>query len=484
MILLRIILVRPVQPPPPQTSNRHVQQQQQQSSSYYVPVAPRQQIVQPPSSIPSSTSSSSLSSSSSATHYQGQVSLPPPTVISRPVPTPVNIAYKTLPFYQPISCIYECRQAFRYDNHRKQFYSRNEFLLSIDTCNKLALSYEYDIDLDTHKTSKCLLLRLVRTDQPPLPNGQYDDSLPPNLSIHVNSQNVTNLPAPKPCTRQQTDLIRPGREIDITSYCMFNPALKNELSLSWFYRQDNAHLHQQYGNAQYALHIFLVKRLTVDDLYESIRNKQARFSRDDIMRLLAKAMAIDRDLGLEVSDQKLKLKCPVDQRRLRTPVRAVTCQHIQCFDLANYISTFDLIKIFEFHFEILFFLAINERAGKWACPVCNKTASFDDLQIDAYTESILNSIQNENINEISIDSQCNWKPVTASSMNEQQYNHHQQIISNVHDIVLDDDDDDDNDSNNNQIDRKPNLNIDLKPDLPLIPTAMPCSSDIIFLDDD
>ena len=40
------------------------------------------------------------------------------------------------------------------------------------------------------------------------------------------------------------------------------------------------------------------------------------------------------------------------------------------------------------------------------------------------------------------------------------------------------------DDNNNQIDLKPNLNLDLKPDLPLISSTIPCSSDIIFLDDD
>lgn len=453
--------IRPTQPTN-QTSNNHVQQ----PSSYYASVAPRQQYIQPGSV----SSISPPTSSSSTPHYQGQVLLPPPSVILRPTPTvnpaPLTIVHKTLPFYQPLSCVYECLQAFRFDNHRKQFYSRNEFLLSIDICNQLALSSEYDADLDTHKTNKCLILRLVRTDQPPLPNGKYDDSLPPNLTLHVNTYNVTNLPAPKPCTRQQADLLRPGREIDITPCCMFNPALKNEITMTWFCRQDNATLQQQYSNAQYALHVFLVKHLTVDDLYEQIKNKKTRFYRDDTMKLLAKAMAIDRDLGLEVSDQKLKLKCPIDQRRLRTPVRATTCQHIQCFDLTNYIT-------------------INEKAAKWTCPVCNKIASYDDLQIDAYTESILNSIQNEDINEISIDSQCNWRPVTLSSTHEQQ-NHHQQIISNVHDIVLDDDDDDDNNNNENhhQIDEKPNLNTDSKSDIPKISSVMPCSSDIILLDDD
>ncbi len=304
-----------------------------------VSVVPRQQYVRP--AIPASSSSTSI------TRYQVPILPPPPSTITRlTLPTTLNIVHKTLPFYQPLTCVYECQQVFRYDTYRKQFFSRNDFLLSHDVCNQLALSYDYDSDLDTHKTSKCLIMRLVRIDQPPMSNGKYDDNLPPNLVVHINAHNLTNLPAPKPCTRQQSDLIRIGREIDITSYCMFNPVLNNELAMTWSYRQDNTNLHLQYVNAQYALHIFLVQHLTIEDLCEQIKNKTMKFHREDLVKLLAKAIATDRDLGLEVSDQILKLKCPIDQRRLKIPIRAITCQHLQCFDLTNYIGI-DIISIFE-----------------------------------------------------------------------------------------------------------------------------------------
>ena len=232
----------------------------------------------------------------------------------------------------------ECYQVFRYDSYRKQYSFRHDYLLSLDVCNQLALSFDYDADLDIHKTNKCLILRLARIDQPPMANGKYDDNLPPNLIMHINSQNVSHLPVPKPCTRQQMDLVRIGREIDITSYCMFNPMLSNELSITWSYRPENAELHSKYATAQYALHIFLVQHMNVDELCEHIKMKPAKSYREDLVKLVARARATDRDLGLEVSDQILKLKCPIDQRRLRTPIRAVTCQHLQCFDLSNYIG--------------------------------------------------------------------------------------------------------------------------------------------------
>ena len=223
-------------------------------------------------------------------------------------------------------------------NTVKQHMSHDGFLLSLDVCNQLALSYDYDPTSNNHKTSKRLLLRLARLDQPPSVRGTYDDNLPPNVAIHVNGHALTNLPIPKACTRQQNDLIRIGREIDITSNCMFNPILKNEIKIVWSYHPDNTTLHVQYENAQYALHVFLVEYLTVEELCEQIRKKPVRFIRDDLVKLLSKARANDRVLGLEVSDQKLKLTCPIDHRRIKKPVRATTCQHLQCFDLTNYIG--------------------------------------------------------------------------------------------------------------------------------------------------
>lgn len=122
-----------------------------------------------------------------------------------------------------------------------------------------------------------------------------------------------------------------------------------------------------------------------------------------------------------------------------------------------------------------FCLALNEKAGKWICPVCNKTALFDDLQIDSYTESIINSIENENITEITIDSHLNWSPVTSSSslFIEQQ---HQQTAY-IDDIVLDDDEMDDD---HQSIDTK--LNIQLMSSSSSTTINQP--TDVILIDDD
>ena len=327
--------------------------QQQPNRPSFTSLFQRYQV--PTLAPPSQPTLASLSSSTSQPPF-----ILPSTNNSTRSPI-TKIVHKPLPFYRPITCVYERYYIFHYDQYRKQYISHDEFLLSLDVCNQLALSYDYDPNLNIHKTSKCLILRLALIDQPPTFDGKYDDNLPPNLTVHVNGHTVTNLPTPKACTRQQNDLIRIGREIDITPHCMFNPTLKNEIKISWSYRQDNTSLRIQYANAQYALHIFLVDHLTVEELCEQIEKKSVRFFRDDLVKLLAKARANEGDLELEVSDQKLKLVCPIDQRRLKKPTRATTCQHLQCFDLTNYIgklflflffSTENLKKNFFHHWKI------------------------------------------------------------------------------------------------------------------------------------
>lgn len=249
-----------------------------------------------------------------------------------------KIVHRPLPFYNILACIYERQRIFRYDVYRKKYISHNEFILPFDVCNQLALSSDYDPVLNSHVNTKHLLLRLVRIDQPPTYNGKFEDNLPVNVEIQVNGTPLNNLPLPKPCTRQYRDLLRPGREINITPHCIFNPMLQNEITIMWTYRPDNKDVAIQYVNADYALHVFLAERLTVDELCERVLQKPEKFFDNDLMGILLRARNKDSDGELEVSIQKLKLVCPIDQKRLKIPARATTCQHLQCFDLTNYIG--------------------------------------------------------------------------------------------------------------------------------------------------
>lgn len=75
--------------------------------------------------------------------------------------------------------------------------------------------------------------------------------------------------------------------------------------------------------------------------------------------------------GLTVSSMKVSLRCPLALTRIRTPVKGKRCQHVQCFDLQN-------------------FLEYSRRSSKFDCPVCNKSTAYPPmLVISPYIEHAL-----------------------------------------------------------------------------------------------
>ncbi|XP_056291294.1 zinc finger MIZ domain-containing protein 1a isoform X3 [Pseudoliparis swirei] len=100
--------------------------------------------------------------------------------------------------------------------------------------------------------------------------------------------------------------------------------------------------------------------------------------------------------GVEQTAIKVSLKCPITFRRIQLPARGHDCKHVQCFDLESY-------------------LQLNCERGTWKCPVCNKTALLEGLEVDQYMWGILNAIQNSEFEEVTIDPSCSWRPVPIKS---------------------------------------------------------------------
>ena len=79
--------------------------------------------------------------------------------------------------------------------------------------------------------------------------------------------------------------------------------------------------------------------------------------------------------------------------RMRLPCRSSQCDHLQCFDAANY-------------------LMMNEKKDKWQCPVCNQTAPFDTLMLDGYFTEILESRRlPDDEHEIVLQADASWDPL-------------------------------------------------------------------------
>uniref|UniRef100_A0A1Q3EXH8 Putative zn-finger transcription factor n=1 Tax=Culex tarsalis TaxID=7177 RepID=A0A1Q3EXH8_CULTA len=106
----------------------------------------------------------------------------------------------------------------------------------------------------------------------------------------------------------------------------------------------------------------------------------------------------DKDSLETATSTKVSLKCTITSKRIALPARGHDCKHIQCFDLEAY-------------------LALNCERGNWRCPVCNKPALTEGLEIDQYMWAILNTLNSSNTpngmdtEEVVIDSQANWRAI-------------------------------------------------------------------------
>lgn len=69
------------------------------------------------------------------------------------------------------------------------------------------------------------------------------------------------------------------------------------------------------------------------------------------------------DPDVVATSQNISLKCPLSYMRLKTPCRSISCSHVQCFDATSY-------------------LQLQEQGPQWVCPICNKSATYDQLAID------------------------------------------------------------------------------------------------------
>ncbi|KAG7307953.1 hypothetical protein JYU34_006574 [Plutella xylostella] len=103
----------------------------------------------------------------------------------------------------------------------------------------------------------------------------------------------------------------------------------------------------------------------------------------------------DRD-SVEQTALKVSLKCPITFKKITLPARGHECKHIQCFDLESY-------------------LQLNCERGSWRCPVCNKPAQLEGLEVDQYMWGILSTLNTSDVDEVTIDCGANWKAVKITN---------------------------------------------------------------------
>ncbi|CAF1044545.1 unnamed protein product [Adineta steineri] len=240
------------------------------------------------------------------------------------------------------------------------------FLLSAQQASDVATSTFFNSDQSKVEYRKQILLRFTTIGGDSMNNGiNAPDKLPPNLYVIVNNR-VVPLPQPKPTAKPNSDVIRPGRPIDITEYCRLCPLISNLIEISWFTQDLTV------PTPTYVAAVVLTERKTVPQLLARLNRSSAVRPSIETQRTITQILSApqtpqgsDNDLEVASTSLRLPLECPAMRIRMRMPGRAITCKHVHCFDLEGY-------------------LRMNEKKPTWLCPVCNKPALYTDLFVDQF----------------------------------------------------------------------------------------------------
>ncbi|CAF1007176.1 unnamed protein product, partial [Adineta ricciae] len=266
------------------------------------------------------------------------------------------------------------------------------FLLSAQQASDVATSTYFNTDQSKIEYRKQILLRFTTVGGDAMNNGiNAPDKLPPNLYVIVNNR-VVPLPQPKPTAKPNSDVIRPGRPIEITEYCRLCPLISNLIEISW-YTQDVST-----PSPTYVAAVFLTERKTVPQLLARLSRPSAIRPATETQRTITQILSVpqtpqgtDNDLEVASTSLRLPLDCPAMRIRMRMPGRALTCKHVHCFDLEGY-------------------LRMNEKKPTWLCPVCNKPALYTDLFVDQFFIDVIGKCPPDT-KAIEYEPNGQWKPV-------------------------------------------------------------------------
>ncbi len=81
---------------------------------------------------------------------------------------------------------------------------------------------------------------------------------------------------------------------------------------------------------------------------------------------------------IENNSLTIRMLCPMSMTPMETPTRGKDCQHMQCFDLLNFIHTNATVS-----------------GGRWRCAVCENFVSLQNCIIDGYQQSILQTYSDQ-----------------------------------------------------------------------------------------
>ncbi|XP_043508781.1 E3 SUMO-protein ligase PIAS2 isoform X1 [Frieseomelitta varia] len=235
---------------------------------------------------------------------------------------------------------------------------------------------------------------------------EQEDCFPPSIAVKVNGK-LCPLPNPIPTNKPGVEPKRPPRPVNISPLVKLSPTVANQIHVTWS---------ADYGR-RYAIAIYLVRKLSSAELLSRLKNRGVRHS-DYTRGLIKEKLNEDADSEIATTSLRVSLACPLGKMRMCTPCRASTCSHLQCFDAS-------------------LFLQMNERKPTWNCPVCDKSALYDNLVIDGYFQEVLNSKKLlPDVNEIQLLQDGSWENLVPKKEKDKEKSE-TKVITNSQDRKID-----------------------------------------------
>lgn len=203
---------------------------------------------------------------------------------------------------------------------------------------------------------------------------------------------------------------KPGstKPTDISDKIRVHANYSNQLSITYALTQK-----------RYSFAIYVAKYVPADTLTERIKRNQhggGIITKQTVLNEMTKANA---DPDIAATSVRMSLKDPISTLRITLPVRSISCSHNQCFDGSM-------------------FMQLQEQAPQWACPVCSKSVSYENLCVDKYFEEILQQTP-ASVEKVDIEPDGQWHQIKEED--SQPKGHSSRDNRAAYDNDFDDDDD-------------------------------------------
>ncbi|KAF6198166.1 hypothetical protein GE061_007913 [Apolygus lucorum] len=310
---------------------------------------------------------------------KGAPAIPPAQMMQQAIPCHPDVTLKRIPFYEIEGEL--LRPSTLIHTTSREPGATFHFYLTPSQAD--AVSFNREISMGKSEYLFQIQMRFCVCET----SCEQEDAFPPGLVAKVNGK-ACPLPAgPVPINKPAAEAKRPPRPVNISALCKLCPSVANTIHLNWTPDYNRG--------GTYVVGIWVVKKLTAMDLLDKLKTKGPRSA--ECTAGIIKEKLNDEDCDIATTSLRVSLICPLGKMKMVTPIRPVTCTHLQCFDAT-------------------IFLQMNEKKPTWMCPVCNKPALYDNLVIDGYfMDVMISSDLPSDCHEIQLNKDGSWSAHNPSA---------------------------------------------------------------------